>query len=210
MGFDNSFTAVTGATYTAAQYNTYVRDNLTAIWVGTTAGDLDYYSAANAKARLAIGEANTVLTSDGSVPQWTTPANMGFLPGLLHAIGYDSFGDIGQTSTSTTIDTNVTGATLDLVISRTCTIIMMAHALMASAGAGHQAKCRGSIGGTVDSTVNNYGSAGATSYTSVAYHYRRANVAAGTITCMLKFGSSNSGVNALIERGGFLVMAFVE
>lgn len=31
MSFDNSFTAVTGATYTAAQYNTYVRDNLTAL-----------------------------------------------------------------------------------------------------------------------------------------------------------------------------------
>lgn len=32
MAFDNSFTAVTGATYTAAQYNTYVRDNLDALF----------------------------------------------------------------------------------------------------------------------------------------------------------------------------------
>lgn len=32
MSYDNSFTAVTGATYTAAQYNTYVRDNLDALF----------------------------------------------------------------------------------------------------------------------------------------------------------------------------------
>jgi len=32
MSFDNSFTAVTGATYTAAQYNTYVRDNQDALF----------------------------------------------------------------------------------------------------------------------------------------------------------------------------------
>jgi hypothetical protein len=31
MSFDNSFTAVTGATYTASQYNTYTRDNLDAL-----------------------------------------------------------------------------------------------------------------------------------------------------------------------------------
>ena len=35
MAFDNSFTAVTGATYTAAQYNTYVRDNLDALFEKT-------------------------------------------------------------------------------------------------------------------------------------------------------------------------------
>ena len=32
MSYDNDFTAVTGATYTAAQYNTYVRDNLDALF----------------------------------------------------------------------------------------------------------------------------------------------------------------------------------
>jgi hypothetical protein len=70
MAFNNGFTAVTGATYTASQYNTYVRDNFTAIWVGTTAGDLDYYSSSSAKARLAIGTAGQILMSTGSVPSW--------------------------------------------------------------------------------------------------------------------------------------------
>lgn len=70
MSFNNGFTAVTGATYTAAQYNTYVRDNFTAIWAYTTAGDIVYASSATALARLAIGASGTYLASDGSAPAW--------------------------------------------------------------------------------------------------------------------------------------------
>jgi hypothetical protein len=69
MSFNNSFTAVTGATYTAAQYNTHVRDNFTAIFVGTTAGDLDYYTGAAAKARLAL-VVGGVLYGGASAPAW--------------------------------------------------------------------------------------------------------------------------------------------
>lgn len=72
MSFNNGFTAVTGATYTAAQYNTYVRDNFTAIWVGTTAGDLEYYTSSTAKARVAIGTAGKILMSNGSAPTWVS------------------------------------------------------------------------------------------------------------------------------------------
>lgn len=71
MAFNNSFTAVVGATYTASQYNTYVRDNFTAIWVGTTAGDTEYYTSSSAKARVAIGANGTYYESNGSVPSWT-------------------------------------------------------------------------------------------------------------------------------------------
>jgi len=82
MAFNNSFTAVTGATYTAAQYNTYVRDNLSAIWVGTTAGDMDYYTAATTKARLAIGASGYILSSSGSAPTWS--ANVKYITALLN------------------------------------------------------------------------------------------------------------------------------
>lgn len=81
MAFNNSFTAVTGATYTAAQYNTHVRDNLTAIWVGTTAGDMDYYTSATAKNRLAIGGAGAILTSNGSAPTWLAIGAVGSILG---------------------------------------------------------------------------------------------------------------------------------
>lgn len=75
MAFDNSFTAVTGATYTAAQYNTYTKGNFTAIWVGTTAGDMEYYASSTSKSRLGIGNSYDMLrvNSGGTAPEWNTP-----------------------------------------------------------------------------------------------------------------------------------------
>lgn len=69
MAFTSGFTAVTGAVLTAAQWNTNVRDNMTAIWVGTTAGDIDYYTSATAKARLAFVSGG-VLYGGASAPAW--------------------------------------------------------------------------------------------------------------------------------------------
>jgi hypothetical protein len=67
MAFDNSFTAVTGATYTAAQYNTYTKGNLAAIWVGALGGDLDYYTSSETKSRLA-NVTGGILTGGASAP----------------------------------------------------------------------------------------------------------------------------------------------
>ena len=62
----------TGDLWTAANQNTYLRDNMSSIWVGTTAGDVDYYTGAAAKSRLAIGTGGQVQTvNDGATaPEW--------------------------------------------------------------------------------------------------------------------------------------------
>lgn len=70
MAFNNSFTAVTGATYTAAQYNTHTRDNFAAVWVYTTAGDISYATSATTLARLGIGTEYYVLRSASGIPAW--------------------------------------------------------------------------------------------------------------------------------------------
>jgi len=72
MAFNNSFTAVTGATYTAAQYNTHTRDNLTAIWVYTTVGDIAYATGAATLAKLALSNPYYVLgvNAAGNAPEW--------------------------------------------------------------------------------------------------------------------------------------------
>ena len=44
---------------------------------GTTAGDIDYYTSSTAKSRIGIGTNGQVLTSNGSVPSWTTPSSGG-------------------------------------------------------------------------------------------------------------------------------------
>jgi hypothetical protein len=71
MAYTSGFTAVTGATYTAAQYNTNTRDNFTAIWVYTTAGDIAYATGATTLARLANPGNGYYLESATSSVQWT-------------------------------------------------------------------------------------------------------------------------------------------
>lgn len=74
MSYTSGFTAVSGATFTAAQYNTNVRDNFSAIWVYTTPGDIAYATAANQLGRLAKGTALQLLrmNSGETAPEWWT------------------------------------------------------------------------------------------------------------------------------------------
>jgi len=70
---------VPAASVLASQLNEQVRDNENAIWTGTTAGDMDYYSSATQKSRIAIGAAGKSLVSTGTAPEWGYPS----LPGCL-------------------------------------------------------------------------------------------------------------------------------
>ena len=69
--------------------------NFAAIWVGTTAGDMDYYTGAAAKARIAKGAVGASLTNIGDVPTWVAFYPVGALylstvstnPGTLLGFG---------------------------------------------------------------------------------------------------------------------------
>lgn len=71
MAFTTPYTFTALELLTAAKMNA-IQANITAIWVGTTAGDMDYYTSATAKTRLAIGTAGKILMSTGSAPSWET------------------------------------------------------------------------------------------------------------------------------------------
>lgn len=58
MAFTTPRTWTYGETVTEAQFNEQLRDNFNAVWVGTTAGDIDYYTSSTTKTRLAGGTAN--------------------------------------------------------------------------------------------------------------------------------------------------------
>ena len=62
----------------ATDWNVMV-SNFAALWVGTTAGDMDYYSNATTKTRLGIGSEGQVLTVSGTVPTW----GAGFPSGVM-------------------------------------------------------------------------------------------------------------------------------
>jgi hypothetical protein len=70
MAWTSPRTWTNGETVTDAMLNQHVRDNMNALWVGTTTGDLDYYASATVKSRLAIGATGKVLTPVGGVPAW--------------------------------------------------------------------------------------------------------------------------------------------
>lgn len=205
MSFNNAYTAVTGATYTAAQYNTHTRDNFNAIWVYTTAGDIAYATGATALNRLAIGANNTtVLMPASGAPSWShSPA----IKGVLHAEASVYWtGEITKTGTTFT---DITSASVDIVITQTCTIRMHAEGHFASGTEGNRSTVQGSIGGTVDPqsddtkpwTTNGV-------YVAYGYVYKRAGVPAGTITCKMQYKGGGGAVYH--NSGRILVEAFVE
>ena len=182
MAYSSPMTAVTGATFTAAQFNVYVRDNLNAIWVGTTAGDIDYYSAATIKTRLAKPAVTSYLyNSTSGVPAWGS---------LVGAINISSIAPLAPSGTySSTSYTDITGATADIVTTKTCTIIMMASGTLAvTSGTVADIYTQPVIDGTAPASDDGASfqalAAGVTSSYTVIH--RKAGVAAGTITCKLQ------------------------
>ncbi len=85
---------VTGQTYSAANFNTHIRDNINGIWVLTTAGDMLYATGASAAARLALVPGG-VMYAGASAPVWLPkPASLGILQN--DAAGVPSYFTGGQ------------------------------------------------------------------------------------------------------------------
>lgn len=203
MSFNNSFTAVTGATYTAAQYNTHVRDNFTAIWVYTTAGDMAYATSGTSLARFGIGAADTVIQSNGSVPSWThSPA----IKGVLHTFGLATFNPAGQTFSSTWAD--ITGATLDLILTKTCSILLMAIVTGYNGSGGRAFSVRGVVDGTADSMTQPYNGGATARNEALPYFYTATGITAGTRTMKMQCQADTS--SNVVERGRLLALAFGE
>lgn len=116
MAYTSGFTAVTSATFTAAQYNTNVRDNFAAIWVFTTAGDLIYATSATTAARLAL-VADGLLYGGASAPAWLaasagkilysnpTPSwvTLSFLMGAWNIVASQAAGDWFYAATASSL-----------------------------------------------------------------------------------------------------------
>lgn len=59
-----------GELVTKAMLDEQVRDNMNAIWVGTTAGDMDYYVDSNTKSRLAMTAGGVLRSTAAGIPAW--------------------------------------------------------------------------------------------------------------------------------------------
>lgn len=107
MAFSTVPLVASSDSWTASQHNTYIRDNLSAIFVGTTNGDMDYYTSSSAKSRLAIGTAYSVLYSTGSVPAYGGLSTIAANSALL---GSQAAGDLPYASSSTAVSRLALGA----------------------------------------------------------------------------------------------------
>lgn len=115
---DSANLTFNGTILTANTLN--LTNQLTTTYGGTgltsfTAGDLPYYAAGTALSKLGIGAANTVLTSSGSAPQWSSSLNLtAATVGTLTVSGLTSFtgaafeaGTISATAATGTINYDV-------------------------------------------------------------------------------------------------------
>lgn len=138
MAFDNSFVAVTAATYTAAQYNTYTRGNFTALWVYTTAGDIVYATSATALARLGKPSVDSLLKMGSSgVPSWVSQIALPYQ--------YDNAGQVSSATEFTTTSTSfvdITAMTLDVNFTRACNVFVFVAGKMATNNASYAATLR--------------------------------------------------------------------
>ena len=225
MSYSNLPILATGDWIDAAYGNQYWGDNFRALWPYTTAGDLGYGVSASANlARLGISTQGGMLYSTGSAPAWLTrpsadsilrhvggAANpswlaIGGLPGVLHAKATVDYNANDQDITSTSF-TDITGATVNIVTTRTCTIRMIGTGTFAAGSGGERIIVQGSIGGTGsgDSVHTSM-----TVYVPFTVVYYRTGVAAGTITCKLQGRGNAAGNNGFFHQGRIIVDAFVE
>ena len=76
MSFISVPTFATGDSFSAAQANTYWRDNMAALWPYTTNGDMAYMTGSGVISRLGIGTAYQLLRSTGTAPSWDSLVNL--------------------------------------------------------------------------------------------------------------------------------------
>jgi len=123
MAYSAVPTVVTGQTWTAANQNTYVKDNFAAVFPYTTAGDIAYATSASALTRLAVGGLGALLGATATAPAWLTPSTSGaFLicdadeaTGLRWVVPQLDTVDTNESSTSTTYtDLATAGPTITL------------------------------------------------------------------------------------------------
>jgi len=84
MAFTNMTARAAGYIIKAASDWNVIVNNFAALWVGTGNGDMDYYSSATEKTRIAAGTNGLVLTMTSGVPAWQSGAIAAYPVGSIH------------------------------------------------------------------------------------------------------------------------------
>lgn len=230
MAYNVVPTVANGDSWSAAQHNTYIKDNFAAVWPYTTAGDMNYATASNALARLAISSVGGMLYSTGSAPAWLARPSVSSLlshPGGASAPAWSALSSLNlhqgvihkmvndtqpaEFNTTSTTGADITGLTVNMVTTVTCTILLLIQGGIAVTGGAaiYHAAALGSIGGVVQSPDNVPQSYYA-QYEPWFSFYHRTGVAAGTINCKAQLMVANSGRTAYFIGGAIYALAIME
>lgn len=201
MAFDNSYTAVTGGTLSAAEWNTHVRDNFTAIFVGTTAGDFDYYTGATAKARLAKPASGIGLLKHASTD--TAPSYFGASSSDAYRLvginssgsNYSLFGGqvklenhndtTGHTYTSST-PRDMPNSSKSITVEVTSTIKVNGHVMISTSTGNQQFNVYVDIDGNSDASTRSYVAGASLPGFPVPFEFSQSGITAGSKTVKLK------------------------
>jgi len=107
----------------AVKMNLELRDQLRALWIGQSVGDMEFYSSATLKERLPKGQYGQVLMmGPNGFPIW---ANANNLKGALNDEAYLPYLGVTQEFSLLTLE-EVNGAILNLNLTATCTVFLEA------------------------------------------------------------------------------------
>lgn len=213
---------VTGQAYSAANFNTHIRDNINGIWVLTTAGDMLYATGASAAARLALVPGG-VMYGGASAPAWLTPPGVPSIlkkladtdppewlpitqiPGRLIAIGSDVTDSVNETTSTSYVST---GLTFNLSLAHKCTVIVIATGTVNKNSGSSDGFFKAKVNGTLD--PNETLSIRNTAPSSLALMSIFSSIPAGTREVDLQFRTANAGDALYLSRGILYAMAFIE
>ncbi len=193
---------VTNQQITAAHGNTYWKNNFAALFPYAAIGDIAYASAVDTLARLGLGTAGQVLkvNSGATAPEW------GDGKGLL-CYGYLS-GSIG--SANQTSYTDITNATVDLIVPDTAVLFAVAACTVSMNGYTGTTYLRWVLDGTnqTDISVGFSSTSGGQLFGSNVLLGLKSSVPAGTRTCKLQYYVTSGDVAAIGVYG--FILGFAE
>ena len=168
MSYNQQSHVAIGDLYTASMHNTLL-DNLHTFWTNAAAGAIPYWSAANLVAALLKPAGQSLLVHNGTVPNWLSVGTNGHVltaqsgvqawakPDVIHTIAtINNVGTSQNTSSSGAVD--VTGASANLTLTRTCKILVFGNAVgyPTSGGGSYPVRFNLSIDGTAVGEFNSY------------------------------------------------------
>jgi hypothetical protein len=205
MAYNPVPTVATGDPWSAANANTYWRDNFAAGVpdIFTAAGDMAYATAANVAAVLAKPSVTSIFRMLATgVPDWLDVTK---IPGVLHNHAQVNF---APAQTFAGGWEYITGATVTLTLGTQCSIFVRATVTGYNASGGRSFFVRSEVDGAADPSTSLPFNGGEARNEGLSYFYKVRTIPAGSRTVKLQCAADTDP--NYVEKGHLEVMAFAE